>query len=79
VPRALLRYPLRTDEALARVDAPVWLIHGDADDVVPFAHSERLHARFPRTRLYRVAGGGHNDLPAFPAFHDALRAALAAR
>jgi hypothetical protein len=79
VPRALLRYPLRTDEALARVAAPVWLIHGDADDVVPFAHSERLHARFPDARLRRVAGGGHNDLPALPAFHDALREALAAR
>jgi pimeloyl-ACP methyl ester carboxylesterase len=79
VPRALLRYPLRTDEALSRVAAPVWLIHGDADDVVPFAHSERLHARFPHAQLRRVVGGGHNDLPAFPAFHDALREALAAR
>lgn len=77
VPQALLRYPLRTDAALARVTAPVWLIHGDADDVIPFAHSERLQRVAPHATLVRVRGGGHNDLPAFAAYRDALRAALA--
>ncbi len=79
VPRALLRYPLRTDEALARVTVPVWLIHGDADDVIPFAHSERLQRVAPHAALVRVSGGGHNDLPAFAAYHDGLRSALGAR
>ncbi|WP_162911107.1 alpha/beta hydrolase [Azohydromonas sediminis] len=77
VPQALLRYPLRTDAALARVTAPVWLIHGDADDVIPFANSERLQRVAPHATLVRVRGGGHNDLPAFAAYRDALRAALA--
>lgn len=77
VPRALLRHPLRTDDALARAAAPVALIHGGADNVMPFAHSERLHAGFPHARLVRVAGGGHNDLPALR--HSTTRCAKRSR
>jgi alpha-beta hydrolase superfamily lysophospholipase len=79
VPRALLRYPLRTDEALARVQAPVWLVHGDADEVIAFAHSERLAARHPQVRLQRVPGGGHNDLQGLEAYRQAMLQALAGR
>lgn len=78
-PTALLRYPLHTDEALARVDTPVWLVHGDADEVVPATHAERLHARFAHTTLRRVPGGGHNDLDAHPAYREAMLAALRTR
>lgn len=77
VPGALLRYPLRTDEALPRVPPPLWLIHGDADEVVPYAHSERLHRQVPQATLVRIPGGGHNDLQDLDAYRDAMRTALA--
>jgi hypothetical protein len=44
VPRALLRYPLRTDEAVARLANPLLLVHGDRDEVIALHHSERLLA-----------------------------------
>lgn len=49
--------------ALARLRAPVLLVHGTADDVVPFAVSRRLAAaaRGP-LRLVAERGGGHDFL-----------------
>lgn len=78
VPSALLRYPLRTDEALARVRGPVLLLHGTQDTLIGPQHAQRLHALRPGTRLTLVEGAGHNDLQRFPAYRDALRAAMAA-
>jgi hypothetical protein len=76
VPRLLLRYPLDTAAALARVKGPVLLVHGEQDEVIDAAHSERLRARSPQARLLKVAGAGHNDLQLFDAYQDGLAAAL---
>lgn len=76
VPGAVLRYPLRTDQALAQVRTPVLMFHGDRDDLIPLAHSERLRELIPNATLLRVAGAGHDDVHQFPAYLDALRAAL---
>lgn len=81
VPAALLRYPLRTDEAVARLQAPLLLLHGERDEVIGPLHSERLLARAvrsPAARLLRVPGAGHNDLQLFAPYLDGLAAALAA-
>lgn len=78
VPAVLLRYPLRTDEQLARIRSPVLLLHGDRDALIPLAHSQALHALAPRARLHVVRGGGHNDLQEFASYLDAVREALAA-
>lgn len=76
VPRALLRYPLRTDAALAAVRSPVVLVHGERDEFIPAAHSAELHRLAPGSRLLIVPGAGHNDLENFPAYFDAVSAAL---
>jgi pimeloyl-ACP methyl ester carboxylesterase len=76
VPTVLLRYPLRTDRALARVKTPVLLFHGDRDTLIPPAHSERLREGLPNATLVPVVGAGHDDLHQFPAYRDALRGAL---
>jgi uncharacterized protein len=76
VPGALLRYPLRTDEALARVKSPVLLLHGARDEVIDAAHSERLQRIAPHAERVLVPGAGHNDLQQFPAYLDAIAARL---
>lgn len=78
VPGALLRYPLRTDDHLARVRSPVLLLHGDRDELIPLAHSEALLKVAPHARLHVVRGGGHNDLQELESYLDAVNAALAA-
>ncbi|MDE2371885.1 MAG: alpha/beta fold hydrolase [Burkholderiales bacterium] len=79
IPAALLRYPLRTDAAITGVRGPLLLLHGERDELIPAAQAERLHALAPRSELVLVPGAGHNDIQAFPAYLEALGAALARR
>jgi dipeptidyl aminopeptidase/acylaminoacyl peptidase len=47
-------------EAVRRTAVPVLLIHGMADDNIPYRHSEQLHAANPRaTTLWLVPGAHH--------------------
>jgi uncharacterized protein len=78
VPRVLLRYPLRTDEALLRIRRPVLLAHGEGDALISIRHSERLHARAPHVRLLRVPGVGHGDVQESRVYLEALHAAMTA-
>ena len=48
---------------LRHVRTPVLVIHGVRDEVIPFAHGERLYAEAPDPkRAYWVDAAGHNDL-----------------
>jgi len=67
--RVASRYPLvpfdrfRTADKLPRIQSPVLVIHGTDDEVIEFAHGERLLALAPgRPRHLWVAGATHNDL-----------------
>jgi pimeloyl-ACP methyl ester carboxylesterase len=78
VPTRLLRYPLRTDEWLPRARAPVLIVHGSDDDIIPFAHAQRLHRLRPDAALLRIDGYGHNDLHLAPTYGQRLERQLAA-
>lgn len=75
-PTAVLRYPLRTEESLARVKTPVLVFLGDRDTLIPPAQSEHLAMDNPNVTLIRVTGAGHDDLHRFPAYLDGLSDAL---
>lgn len=68
VPPALLRYPLATCDAIARVATPVLLVHGERDEVVPVEQSERLLARAPHAELLRIPEAGHGDVHRFDVY-----------
>jgi pimeloyl-ACP methyl ester carboxylesterase len=76
VPEALLRYPLRTDEVIARIASPVWLLHGDHDELIPLVHSQALKNLAPRSRLVVIPGAGHGDLQDFDRYRQAVLDAL---
>lgn len=79
MPPFLLKYPLWTWRWMGQVRCPVVLIHGTADEVVPFADGERLAASVSAPlRFHPVAGGGHNDLAGFPGYWAAIDEALGA-
>lgn len=66
---------------LPRVGLPLLLLHGDADEIVPFAQGRRLFELAPPPkRFHRIAGAGHNDtyLVGGPAYWAAWREFLAA-
>ena len=63
-------------DAITRIGSlsvPVFLAHGDRDEIVPFALGERLFAaaREPK-RFFRAAGVGHNDVFAARGLIDAI-------
>jgi len=53
---------------ISNVDVPVMLMHGDADNVIPFQDSIDLHKRLAGSELVIVPGGTHSDLEAFEPF-----------
>ncbi len=59
VPRALVRDRFDNAAKLARVRAPVFLMHGAADTLVRPANLERLRAARPDATVALVAGAGH--------------------
>ena len=61
---------------IERVNAPVMVLHGDRDEIVPFSMSRELFdaAKGPK-RFYTIEGAGHNDTyyVGGPAYFEALR------
>ena len=57
--RWLVRDTYDNRAKLGRVTAPVLLLHGAADQLVPVAQARFLHAANPRARLVVVPGFGH--------------------
>jgi len=60
--RWLMRERFDSLAKAARITVPTLLLHGTADEVVPYDMGVRLAATFPRARLITIAGGHHNDL-----------------
>ncbi len=65
--------------AAPRVHVPVLLIHGEADEVVPFDLGQRLGTQFERLERLDVPNGHHNDLWERPGVEDAYFAFVAQR
>ena len=63
--RLLLRDQYRSDLRISKVTAPVLVVHGENDTIVPVTLGERLYSliRAPKS-FVRIAGAGHNDLGA---------------
>lgn len=55
-------YHLDSASRASRVRAPVLQIHGDQDEVIPYAIGERLRDALSPRRFVRVPGGQHNLL-----------------
>ncbi len=75
LPEAVLRYPLRSDEAVANVRRPLLLVHGDPDALIPLAHGESLARKAPSARLVLIPATGHSDVHNFASSADAGRGA----
>ena len=76
--RFVLRYQLQTDKWIRKVNCHTYIIHGSKDWLIPISQSEKLQQLNPRKiTLITIEGGGHNNLPSFPEYHNFLRDILA--
>jgi len=62
--RARRKYGLKLEQAspedaVAKTQVPVLLIHGQVDSNIPVRHSRRIHARNPAAVLWEVANADH--------------------
>ncbi|MBS1973777.1 MAG: alpha/beta hydrolase, partial [Bacteroidetes bacterium] len=72
--RYVLRYTLRTDRWIKQVKCHTYIIHGTKDWIIPIRQSENLQKLNPgKITLIRIYGGGHNNLPSFPEYHNFIR------
>ncbi|MBZ5858276.1 alpha/beta hydrolase [Flavihumibacter profundi] len=70
----VLRYHLRTDKWIKHVNCHTYILHGTRDLLIPIRHSEQLQKINPgKITLIRIHGGGHNNLPSFPEYHNFIR------
>ena len=69
--RLFMKDQFRSDLRASKVTAPVLVVHGENDTIVPMTLGKRLYSliQAPK-RFVRIAGAGHNDLGA-----DAVAAA----
>jgi fermentation-respiration switch protein FrsA (DUF1100 family) len=59
----LLSDTFRSREWIAKVRAPILILHGDADLTIPLRHGAALFALAPEPKQFvTIAGGGHNGL-----------------
>ena len=70
----ILRYHLRTDKWITKVNCHTYILHGTKDWLIPISNSEKLQQLNPRKiTLIRIQGGGHNNLPSFHEYHNFIR------
>jgi uncharacterized protein len=70
----VLRFRMRTDKWMPRVKCHTYIIHGTRDRLIPIRQSINLQKINPsKITLIRIEGGGHNNLPSFPEYHNFIR------
>ena len=76
--RLLLRHRMEPAADLRAVDAPVAVLAGERDVIIPTARTEALERAIPKLVFARtISGVGHNDIYQHPKFRAAMQQALA--
>ena len=58
----LMAHRLDTLSKAPSIEQPTLVVHGDADELIPFSMGEAVASALPHAKLVRVAGGHHADL-----------------
>jgi len=79
--RLLSRYRYDNLGKMALISAPLLLVHSRQDEIIPFAHGERLFEQAREPKQFLEINGGHNDafLTSRKAYTQGLEAFLATR
>ncbi|MEH6478192.1 MAG: alpha/beta hydrolase [Sneathiella sp.] len=79
----LLKHPFHSDQQIGKITAPIQIMHGTNDKVIPFELGKRLAELAPAgTKFLAIDGAGHNNLAAYRSVEIAIaffKGALAER
>lgn len=73
VPTFLLKYRFHSNQRLSSIEAPILIVHGEGDEIIPLSQGRDLAGLNPRARFVSIAGGQHNDLEAFDEYWNSLK------
>lgn len=69
----LLQYQFDNHRYLEQTKAPVYIFHGNDDEIVPYESGERLYDEIKdRATLVTIDGGHHNDLASFDRYWEEM-------
>ena len=78
IPPFLCTSPFHTDTVLPTLACPTLIISSREDEIIPFAHGERLHSLAPASTLIELSGQHNSDLTAQPQYWQAIDGLLRA-
>jgi pimeloyl-ACP methyl ester carboxylesterase len=70
------RYYFPTYQYLQKIKAPVTILHGTADELIPYRQAKDLAAQNKQVDLITIQKGKHNNLLSFPTFKNAIDSLL---
>jgi hypothetical protein len=60
--RLLMKDKFLSESKAAAISLPVFIVHGEEDEIIPVDMGRRLGQRFPRATVETVPGAHHNDV-----------------
>ncbi|WP_158320233.1 alpha/beta hydrolase [Bdellovibrio bacteriovorus] len=75
-PQILLKYSMPSSQWIQNVNAPILIVHGDADQVIPAEMGYKLSQASNRSTYVLIPGGNHNNLSEYGAYWDAVLSIL---
>lgn len=73
---SMIKYSFPVNNYLKEVKAPVIILHGTNDKIVPYKQSKRLKKENRGIHLITIEKGKHNDLSDFALFHSTIDSLL---
>lgn len=69
----LIKYNIDTYKHFSEITAPITIMHGDKDQLIPLSNAmSLLNDMKPSDAFYVIPGGHHNTLPQFPLYHKVV-------
>lgn len=69
--KSLMNYRFPTYEYLTQAKAPVTILHGTRDEIIPYRQAQRL-ADIKGVELVSIPNGKHNNLSSYPLFQQTI-------
>ena len=68
----ILRFKIKTYKYLPKITCPIYLLHGDQDELIPISQAKKLVKKNALAELTIIKGGTHNDLPLHKQFREKI-------
>lgn len=72
-PQFVMRYSFDTSKCVKNIKNPIFVLHGEEDELIPFQQSELLVKENPHAKLIAIPRATHNDIHLYPQYIKSLK------